>query len=214
LKKVFIHLGLHKTATSFLQMEIFPKLKDITYYFKPDILSTNFSGDKILISYEELSHTRIQPNNPSSLNYNYEMANKLSVLFPDADIIIGIRDKDSWIKSMYSRFLLEGSKLSFSKFCSSLNPDYINQDNYVKFLKDKFRRVYIYNFKDMVKYPKKIVTELCEFMDIDIPNFENKTYNISFSNNQKKVLRFMNIVGIRKIPGFKRLFKKGIRKSF
>ena len=58
--RVFIHLGLAKTGTSFLQKKVFPCLDDVDYFHTGhyDVLNKKpVNGKKMLLSFEGLSGT-------------------------------------------------------------------------------------------------------------------------------------------------------------
>ena len=52
---IVIHLGLHKTGTTFLQQEIFPKLAGVNYKVYFDENKYEFNDEINLISCESLS---------------------------------------------------------------------------------------------------------------------------------------------------------------
>lgn len=66
-KELFLHVGMHKTATTTLQLDVFPHLKGVSYLGRPynvrqDVLTNHFvdlfddsTEDKVLVSNETLS---------------------------------------------------------------------------------------------------------------------------------------------------------------
>jgi hypothetical protein len=132
MQELFIHIGLHKTATTFLQDEIFPNLEGLHYTRKEDItelireitihdqtisnidsikdrLAATFSGDRNLISGESLS------GNPFLQYINRtNTLDKLRSMFPNAKIIIGIRSQVGIIASMYKQYIKCGGVKTLS----------------------------------------------------------------------------------------------------
>jgi len=207
---IFLHLGLVKTGSTFLQKEIFPKL-DVNYYHKPDLLTENFIGHKILISKEEWCHTKYIANHPELLDFDFIALERLSKIFPNAKIILGMR-KEGFEKSLYSRFLLEGSTLSFDEFKKRLNKRFLNQNRYVTECKKMFSDVFIYTLDDLKKNPQTVADRICNFMNVPkIIINGNRKYNTSLKPMQQKSLRMLNNLKFKKIPGFHTLFNRYIR---
>jgi len=101
---VIIHVGLQKTGTTFLQEEIFRKLKNVRYI--RDISFTNlcFKRDKkTIIANEALS------GDPYSNKIDrFKVIDNLHKLFPDAKIIVGTRYMPNMIDSLYSQYIRNG----------------------------------------------------------------------------------------------------------
>jgi hypothetical protein len=137
-KKIFLHVGLHKTGTTFLQNHVFTKLdpQEVCYNPTPvkaiikDLYRKNLQEDYwethieaiekelkqipqpiIFISYEILSGT---PWN------NYEdftlMADFLAKAFPNPVILLVIRNQVDWLISLYKEALKDGAGISINKF--------------------------------------------------------------------------------------------------
>jgi len=125
ISEYFFHIGLQKTGTTFLQKEIFPQLKKTCYFsFYKAIseldtlrLSKNenqvfnaakkikkvFNGEKNLISYELLYDLYFMDQ--TELN---RVANRIKKFFPNAKIILGIREQASAINSIYKQYVFSG----------------------------------------------------------------------------------------------------------
>jgi hypothetical protein len=123
-KKVYIHIGLHKTATTHLQKRIFPGIKNLTLLSRPytqlnhafnelqyadasryreeNLLHElkNFIDKKLLISDEMLSG---QPF------FNYinrsVIAHRLKAIFPGAKIILFLRNQSDILYSLYNTWI-------------------------------------------------------------------------------------------------------------
>jgi len=125
LSKTFIHVGLHKTATTYLQSNIWPSLSNITCLTRPYTQHNNafnqlqyaddslydaklfdneveqFNGKNILISDESLSG---KPLSFSCINRT-QIAKRLQQQFPDAEIILFLRNQPDIIRSHYSSYI-------------------------------------------------------------------------------------------------------------
>ena len=110
MREIYVHVGLHKTATTFLQEEVFPKLQGIKYYNlikaknrQALLLAAIESEGKILISDEDLSGSPLVFG--SKADERKKMAYTLHKLIPDAKIIVGIRNERDWFKSVKNHIL-------------------------------------------------------------------------------------------------------------
>ena len=141
MKTIYLHVGMPKTATTFLQARWFPFLKGIRYqdkavkdlidrmiYTNPilldlpnirkefDGLLANTEGERLLISQERLFGNMLQ-------NYqdNVYLAGCLKVVFPNAKLIIVIRRQDELAESIYKQALQ-------SYYCQTLD-SFLNYRN-------------------------------------------------------------------------------------
>ena len=85
----YIHVGIHRTGSTFLQNIIFPKL----------------SNSKSIFSNEAISGSFFSPG--------YEDARELKSLCPDVKIIIVLRNQHSLINSFYSLYLKVGGTKTY-----------------------------------------------------------------------------------------------------
>lgn len=143
----YLHIGLHKTATTFLQSNFFPKLLgDISYVhptklIKPirkitssdgllfsvndvrnEILQMYLERKKIIISSENLS------GNPGLQYINRtQTLKRLKDLFPEGKVIIGLREQWSLIGSMYKLYVQYGGTKCFSDYVFNESKIYKNE---------------------------------------------------------------------------------------
>jgi hypothetical protein len=125
MSKTIIHIGLHKTATTYLQENVWPTLTDFTLLsrpftqhnhafnqlqyaddslYDPELLTAilkQIPSQNLLLSDESFS------GKPLSFSYlNRSMiANRLYQHFPNAEIILFLRDQKDIIKSHYNSYI-------------------------------------------------------------------------------------------------------------
>ncbi len=107
-KEIFLHTGLAKTGTKFLQHKFFPKLEGVNYipknkYHKAFALIEKSKARKILVSQE------------FDQQFDDELK-KWAEIYPQTKIIIVFRRQDSWFASEYRRFVKNGFQGSFTDF--------------------------------------------------------------------------------------------------
>lgn len=189
--ELYIHLGLHRTGTTFLQHKVFPRLNDIMFFKELTFKTLICKSRKNLVSNEDLSGTPFNPN--SNPNDRFMIADNIFKVYPEAKIILGLREKNSWMKSLYNQYLKIGGTSSFNQFKNEeFNKKYLDFNQYVEFLKDTFDDVFIYHFEDLKQNNERVVKDLCSFLHVNVPSYKNRRYNTSWSFFQKRLALIIN----------------------
>jgi len=190
--KVFLHVGMHKTATTFLQVGIFPNIKDVNHIHKFELGSKLYEDKLNIISNEGFSGKSYHPF--TDAEERYTKADRLKAMFPEAKILIGIRKPNSWKKSLYSQYIKRGGILKFEQWEDNVDPLYFDNFSYIKYLKELFGEdnVYVYKFEDLKENHHKFVLGICGFLGVDVPEYENKRFQIGFTPGQKETMRKLN----------------------
>lgn len=141
-KNIFIHIGLHKTATTTLQRQYFPACNDVNllttrlpevykfvhYACKSDplffdtqiakqLLDPLIDSDKInILSNEMLSGPPFSGAVEPGLDHRSPILNNLQSVYPEAKIIIVIRKQNSLAQSFYRQYLFSGGTYPIDRF--------------------------------------------------------------------------------------------------
>lgn len=145
MRKIYLHLGIHKTATKYLQEDVFPAIKDIAYLARAkyerdlldsllhqDVLTFNYHKDEIrdaflakagqgdlpLLISNELFFGNIFYHN----NNRYSLLLKLKTLFPEAKIMLSIRGQRQMIDSIYREYIVQGGCGEIAEFLNPQTP--------------------------------------------------------------------------------------------
>ncbi len=190
MRNVYIHPGLHKTGTTVLQKEIFEKTKDIHYLHNWD-LNVKIPDTKVVISMEWLTGRPhgVDPH----FNEVVTTAKNLNKIFPNAKIILGTRKEKNWLKSLYSQHIKEGGILRYDEWKSNLPDEWKKMENYVNLYKNYFPEVFVYRFSDIKNNFVNIIEQICEFVEIDVPEAQNRVYNKAFSPKKLETMRRINM---------------------
>lgn len=108
MSEIFFHVGLGKTASTYLQYAFFPKLKGINY-----IQRTRYSRSKDII------RNAPEVNHFVSREFDQQLEQEcrwFSADYPEAKTIIILRRQDGWVASQYRRYVKNGGSLSFADF--------------------------------------------------------------------------------------------------
>ena len=188
--EVIIHVGLHKTGTSFLQKNVFENIKGIGYRYGFSLNDPPAKEKRNIIAYEALSGRPYIPGYPDT---RFIIANRLKRLFPKAKIIVGTRKIESWKKSLYHQYLINGGIFRYDQFIKKIaNSSYMDQESYINYLKDLFDDVLVYSQEQLKNNTDETVKKICDFIEIDVPNYSKRTRNVSMTNNQMKMCRMIN----------------------
>ncbi len=106
--EIYFHIGLGKTATTYLQYEFFPKLKGI-YYIQRTLYR----------KYQEVIEKTGQSRYFVSREFDQQLeaeVDKIAAVYPQARIIIVLRRQDGWIASQYRRYVKNGGSLPFHEY--------------------------------------------------------------------------------------------------
>jgi len=211
---VIIHVGLRKTATTWLQNEFFPKIENIHYLAKTELeypkwlIKWHYLDDyafkqksnKIRKEVESLL-VESKPNVISSEAFTntsviYSQANRIKDLFPNAKIIITLRDPVDVIKSHYKLDIQDGinflelenyldwNRTPFDLFKrkSIYLPDFFYDEN-IDYYQKLFGKnnVLILKYEDMIDMKDKFFKALENFLDIKITLNE---FNLQTKRNE------------------------------
>lgn len=195
MKQFIIHVGLPKCASTFLQREIFPKLEEIEIYGANNQMLhiwSQFRDDKInLLTDENFLGCPIKIKN---LNADKKvLIDRLNNLFPDAKIIIIIRNKDKWLWSLYKEYIKTGGIEEYNDFCMNwLIPNYTNFEETISILKKRFKEVLVLQYTDLKRNSNKFVKDICDFIGTEVPDYDKLLYNKSIRDNEINKYIFFN----------------------
>ncbi len=179
---VYIHIGATKTASTFLQYEVFPKLEGVRYERKITLaqavmLSVNPRKGKVLISDERLSGADAQCE---PFEQRGEQIHYLKLLFPEAKIILVTREKESWLKSAHNYiYRLRGYKKDFKTFKKELDGRWSDWKSLEGLIRMYFDDVFVLKYEELCESPHAFVNSICKFIGVDMIHFDNKKYNVS-----------------------------------
>jgi len=187
MKDIIIHIGLHRTGTTFLQKEIFEKVKNINYIFDDSIHRIELKEGINLISNEGLSLSM-----PHSLQHREQVLDNLQKMFPNARILIGLRKRETWLKSCYYRYILSRGKLTYQEYLEKYANNILDFDSYLKDIQKRFGEIYIYHYEDLRMKPTRTIKGICDFIGIEVPWYLIVKRNASLKEHQLNALRILN----------------------
>ncbi|HEY6977109.1 MAG TPA: hypothetical protein VH396_12525, partial [Chitinophagaceae bacterium] len=215
--KTLIHIGIHKTGSTFLQYNYFPAIKGINYFHSPvaftNLLQSGCSLDKdLLLSCEGFSGMPWNALWKDGIQNDFHWINSfekticnLHKLIPEADLLIFLRQHGDLLLSMYKQYVQEGGILKFDEFFSEtgvIRKEDLNYTFRIKKICSLYNNVYVLSYEDFKKYGNKffdsfIANELNLVRDDLL--IDKSKFNRSVSGSKLELLRKINKV-YRKFP--------------
>jgi hypothetical protein len=234
---IILHIGYHKTGTTFLQKSVFPNNSEIFYLgrswisnkleryffdfsfindsdFDAKIMNDRFSEivdeivrlQKIDIAQKKvllISHESLHSGSDYFGLRIQEQADRLKQVFPNAKIIIGVRNQLKMIESNYTNYIHHGGKLSFNNFFNQ-SKLYNNglrlklrYDHLISLYFNYFKKenVHVMVFEDVFSNNKIKLTELNAFLNIETRvKYNQAGINKKLSKSSINFLRLLNKV--------------------
>ena len=183
--ETIIHVGVHKTGSTYLQECVFPKLEGVCYCYK-DKITPVINPKVVLMSNEEWS--RSLPHRDNQLLTL--LALKQS--YPNAKIIIEIREFEPWFKSCYSQYIRAGGYMSYKQYYNKYK-DCREPVMFYYYCKMMWKDVFLYHHETLKHMPSVVIQGMCDFIGCDMPdNLESKKVNVSLKHI--KLWRAINIL--------------------
>lgn len=197
----FFHVGLHKTASTYLQKLVFPRWPDITYIRHRNIEYFLRLGDaeRYLISCEGLSGATFATLEERCLGLS-----RLAQLFPGSHAIIGFRPHGGFMASLYSQYLRYGGSADFEGFFSLTGAQdqviWRREDlcfrALIECLESSFGKPpFVFTMGELKADRDRLLTDLARFMGSSGPpalTGAQEAQNVSLGSWQGRLLRGIN----------------------
>jgi hypothetical protein len=194
-KTIFFHVGLPKTASTFLQRNVFPNFRNIRFVKKHDFKRR----DKII---EQTDHTKIL----LSIELNLDAEGGLSKVrdvakkYPQTRPIIILRKHGSWLKSKYKYYLRKHGNREFKDYFKFDDQGVLLTANLLFYPKIELLE-HIFETKPLVLFQEELkenpyatIDLLADYMGANYTkkDIRIKTVKKSYSPKQLKAVRRFN----------------------
>jgi hypothetical protein len=198
---IYFHVGLHKTASTYLQNVVFPKWPGVNYlrYRNIEYFLRLSEGEKYLISCEGLSGATF-----AALEERRRGLARLAEMFPGANAIIGLRPHGGFVASLYSQYLRYGGDAPFEDFFSLKGPqdrvvwrrEDLNFRALIECLEASFGKPpFVFLMSELRSNRDGLFSDLAGFFGVsDTPRLagEEEALNVSLGAWQGRLLRSIN----------------------
>jgi hypothetical protein len=213
--RIYLHIGLHKTGSTYLQTSVFPFMRidsvNALVGRRIDDFGLEVSGGRLLISEENLSACPYSGSPPNALGKPWierscNAIKNLSVLFPQAHVILGVRRHGGWLLSLYKQYLHQGGLKPFDAFfdIGSRDAGVLKQSDLcfrprIELLHALFpNRVFVYDSADLRRNRAAVLGPLCDFLGEEMPEgllaSNPRVANKGVDFYQARLLRMLNHV--------------------
>jgi hypothetical protein len=200
--EVFLHIGLHKTGTTYLQKKVFPLWPGIKYLKRSSLvdLVEIEAGSKILISNEEFSGYPYGKPGKTVEVFRRNIVN-LSRYFPNAKVLISLRRHDNFMVALYQEYLHEGGILTFDEFYSMSGKSGCVADDILCFyerlqiVEELFpHRPFVFLQEELKENPDQLFRSLASHLGTDVPVIpaDSESINPGVGYYQASLLRKLN----------------------
>ncbi len=222
--RILIHVGYPKTASTWFQKQLFPKQESFHFVERKDIVkylispsALNFNSTKVrdffLNKYNENILLSLEGFIGTTHNFGMngyltkEHAQRLYSVFPDAEIVIFIRNQYDIIVSSYYQYIVQGGTYSIKKYLNSdfkglngitlFSYTFFEFDKTISLYKALFseEHVYIFLFEEFNTRNVEFVHNFCKILNIRI-DFIKINYmpeNKKIRSITKVLYQFFNI---------------------
>lgn len=173
--RIFFHIGLHKTATSWLQNHLFPNLDGVkvlrAQHFEEISRYIRDGGpETLLVSHEEMGGTIGRRREPGDSERRLkETLAAIAVAAPHAAIIIGFREHSAWLHSACSqRAKKHPTKLD--SYAESFSADELSWCRILGLIEASCDAVFAFLYEELPHSPHALVDDLCRFLGVKPPS--------------------------------------------
>ncbi len=219
---MLIHIGFHKTATTWMQQRWYPRHPQLAVpvdywdiverlvfpdplHYDADATRSWFAARAVpdrttVLSAERLSGT------PHAGGYDRaEIAARIATTFPDARVWMVVREQVDMIASLYRQYVFEGGRLPLDRYVGApvpeLKPGFRFEHLDYAPLVARYRallgedRVLVTTYEDFRADPQPTLDRLCAFLAVDplaAAGDERALVNRGLSDRSARVLRLAN----------------------
>ncbi|MEM9774671.1 MAG: sulfotransferase domain-containing protein [Chloroflexota bacterium] len=231
MEKVLLHIGYHKSASTFLQNNFFPQIP-VNFVFFPGAQKQylhmiqgrtplevkdlhNWLGTKVENGEQTLHTTTVISNEVLSGHPHgyadfsaFEMGNNLKATFPNAKVLIIVRNQLNYLTSLYTfRVAIKGLETrSFDQFLEQEGKKglfaHVKYDQLVGFYQKMFgaEKVLVLPMEQLFGHEKNGLSHIFDFIELE-PQPVDMSVKVNVSTKSRQVLAFWRPVN-KLISGF------------
>lgn len=223
-----LHIGYPKTATKWFQQVFYPAIEGTFLVSRDDVFKSiafndvfSFDATVVKSKLEDLASSKRLVICDEILvggldigfgngEFAHSMAIRIHEMFPDAKVIIFIRNQHNALESAYSHYIMSGGTYSPSRFLGVkpifhkpfmgyhlFNPGLLEYDRVIRLYISLFgsENVHIFLYEDFEKNPTEFIEQFCKTLQLSISeklsfNRLNSRYSAIALQKQRFLNRF------------------------
>jgi len=207
---LYLHIGLHKTGSTYLQQAVFSQWKGLGYVGRPlrrDTIRAMAEAPerRVLFSSESLSGSLLDAYRPSDTHWidrQVRQIRRLGELFPGAGIIMGFRGHEGWLLSIYKHYLKYGGERSLDRFLEANDTDGVISLDDLRYMprieaaQSAFPgRIFPFLWEELSESPEELFADMARFVGLQPPDWrssQGKMLNEGVNQRQADLLLRLN----------------------
>jgi hypothetical protein len=168
---VYFHIGLHKTATTWLQRHLFPALPSVSCTVTRRLagVAEPSDGSTLIVSHEALSGTLSSEKQPGDNKKRLtETLSSIAAVSPGAPIIIGFREHRSWLTAAYAQ-KAKKQGVKGERYLATFSRDDLSWCRSLDLIEEGKRPVFPFLYEELSHAPEALIGDLCRFLRTQVP---------------------------------------------
>lgn len=225
-----LHIGYHKTGSSWLQRAVFPRVRNVSLVPRAEIRRNILVPSLVAFDAEE-ARRRLLEGRPGRVvlsdeelsgnlhtgglhgAFSKEVAERLRACFPDGRVVIFVRNQRTMIASAYKQYIKSGGTRRIERFLApSGSPhktpgfalDFLVYDRLVSHYETLFgvENVGVYAYEEIAAQPRQLVAKLAGDLglELDSEDVSVAPVNRGYRSRTLALLRVLNLFHAREMP--------------
>jgi len=168
LTNVFFHIGMHKTATTWFQHQLFPNLKGVQVLHMRHVAKVPIpdpDAPTLIVSHAGLSAT-LSVNKTPGTNSQWLADNlrRIQEVAPDSHIIIGFREQRSWLHAAYCNKAKKTRGVSQQAYVATFSLEDLSWCQTLRTIERSSPGVFPFLYEELLLQPHVLIEDLCSFI--------------------------------------------------
>jgi len=169
-RPVVLHIGLHKTATTFLQLNVWPAIYGMGGWKRPKVekFLREIGSARLpaMVSQENLSGV-LAPRRPGESWDRFQSTMDAAVRRdPPPEILMVVRPHADWLRSAYLDRLKRGYRGTARDYVAKFSSKDLSWHRRAVYLADRFPKVTVLSYDELVRSPERFLGKVLECLNV------------------------------------------------
>ncbi len=197
-ENLFVHAGTHKTGTTYLQKQVFPRMDRGTY-----VLGTKRRAHRVIYELSKATPPTLWSQETLSgvrdlgiyRESQQQILQFVASSFPGAKLILFLREPSQLIRSFYVQHLHEGGTETFPEWFDGFKDSFYYDRLLERIKKMDWGDVLLFDHAQLRNDPDFVISAMEQFIGCRFPDWKTtrgKVANRSVARNGARALRYTN----------------------